>query len=102
MSAESTVNDGKGGTECGQGKNPLGACFVEYEMMGRPIDEIPDCRVTWLSSQSRIRMVLPKSCPQRLVAGLAEHGSRDFRKVMRRAALQTKPGVTIDPILSPR
>jgi hypothetical protein len=73
---------------------------LEYEMMGRPIDEIPDCRVTWLPSQSRIRMILPKSCPQRLVAGLAEHGSRDFRKVMRRAALQTQPGVTIDQILS--
>jgi len=31
---------------------------LEYEMMGEPIDEIPDCRVTWLPSQSRIRMVL--------------------------------------------
>ena len=37
-------------------------------------------------------MVLPKSCLQRLVAGLAEHWSRDFRKVMRRTALQTNPG----------
>ena len=35
---------------------------LEYEMMGEPIDEIPDCRVTWLPSQSRIRMGLPKSC----------------------------------------
>lgn len=73
---------------------------LEYEMMGRPIDEMPDCRVTWLPSQSRIRMVLPKSCLQRLVAGLAEHRSRDFRKVMRRAALQTNTGVTNDQILS--
>jgi len=98
MSAESTVR-GKGGLNVVKAKSARGMP-LEYEMMERAIDEIPDSRVTWLPSQSRIRTVLPKSCLQRLVAGLAEHWSRDFRKVMRRTALQTNPGVTTDQILS--
>jgi hypothetical protein len=83
-------NIGKGGLCVVEAKTARGMP-LEYEMMGGPIDEIPDGGVTWLPSQSRIRMVLPKSCLQRLAAGLAEHWSRDFRKVMRRAALQTRP-----------
>ena len=61
MSAGSTVMTEREGLSVVETKSARGMP-LEYEMMGEPIDEIPDCQVTWLPSQSRIRMGLPKSC----------------------------------------